>query len=193
MRQAAGVELEEGRVLPAGPPRPFVAGEPRVDAAGDEPLQPAPEHQRVGILEGDDGARDAGRHEGVGARRRLALVAAGLERAVERGAGGQQARLGERHRLGVGLAGAEVVAAPDDRAVPDQHGADERVGMRAAAAALREFEGLVHVPLVVQQKRPGAVLQGGRRRGVAACFSHPDCDRRPRSPTWSASEEVRGL
>ena len=84
-------------------------------------------------------------------------------------------------------------AAPDDAAVPDQHRADEGVGLRAPAAALCELERLVHVSLVVQQQRPGAVLQGGRRRGVAACFSHPDCDRRPRSSTWSASEEVRGL
>ena len=97
------------------------------------------------------------------------MMATGLERAVERGSGRQQPRLGEGHGLGVRLARAEVVAAPDHLAIPDEHCADERVGVRAATASFRELEGLVHIQRVVHQKTPQSHAPGRttpRRRSM---------------------------
>ena len=192
-RQAGGVEVQERRVLLAGTRAPHFVGEFHVHAAGTQASQAAPVDERVGIADRRHDACHTRGDESIGTGRRESLMAARLERAIQRGAGGARARLGERHRLRVRRTGAEVVAAADDLLVAHEHGADQRVGMGAAATLLGQGERLFHMHRVVHEKRPAAVLQGGRRRGAEACFSHPDCDRRPRSSTWSASEEARGL
>ena len=109
---------------------------------------------RVRVAEGDDRAADAGGHQRVRAGRRLAVVAARLERAVERRAPGALAGLGEGHRLGVRLSRRQVPPATDDLSVAHQDGADQRIGVRAAAASLGQGERLVHIQSVVHTTTP---------------------------------------
>src|ERR1700694_3926267 len=53
--------------------------------------KPLPRHLGIGILKGGDHPRDAGGNQGVGARRRLAVMRTGLKRGVEDGAFGSRA------------------------------------------------------------------------------------------------------
>ena len=81
----AGV-LAEGLVLLARPRGELAAGEVDLHALVAQDAQ-APARGLLGrVVAGDDDAPDAGREDGVGARRLLALVAARLQRDVERGA-----------------------------------------------------------------------------------------------------------
>ena len=148
-RQPSGVVLEEGRVLLAGSRPPAFVLQVHLDAAVTQARQPAAVDQRVGVAEGDHGPPDPGRHERVGAGRRLALMTTGLECAVQRGAGGALARLSERHRLGVRLSGAAVPAQAHDVAVAHENGADQRIGVRAASTPLGQRERFFEVPVVV--------------------------------------------
>jgi hypothetical protein len=68
------------------------------------------------------------------------VVAARLERDVERGAARVGAAGGQRLALGVQLAVGGVEALADDLAVLDHHGADQRVRRRAPAPALRQLD-----------------------------------------------------
>ncbi len=88
---AAGLGLEQARL--------------DADAGGPQALEAVAAHPRIGIADRGDHPRDARRDERVGAWRRAAVMAAGLEGHVHRGAGGAPAARGERHRLGVGFAG----------------------------------------------------------------------------------------
>ena len=114
------------------------------DARGAQPRQPAAGDARVGILDGADDAADAGRDDGVGARRRGAVMRAGLQRHVQ----GRPARLRPRaaqgFRLRVRTAAAGGDTARDHlagRLIRDD-GADGRVWRRRAA--LREPQGNRH-------------------------------------------------
>ena len=96
----------------------------------------------------------SGGHQRIRAGRRLAVVAARLEGAVERRASGALAGLGERHGLGVRLSRRQVPPAADDFSVAHQDGAHQGVGMRAAAASLGQGERLVHIQFVVHTTTP---------------------------------------
>ena len=116
------------------------------DARGAQPRQPAAGNARVGILDGADDAADAGSDDGVGARRRGAVMRAGLQRHVQ----GRPARLRPRaaqgFRLRVRTAAAGGDTARDHlsgRLIRDD-GADGRVWRRGAQPALREPQGNRH-------------------------------------------------
>ena len=119
-------------------------------------------------------------------------MAARLERAEERRATRPLAGLAQRRGLCMRFTRTVVAAATHDLTVAHEDGADQRIGVGMAAARLGQGERLFDVPFVVHDASLYGA-QGGRRRGVAACFSRPDYDRRPRSFTWSTSNEARGL
>ncbi len=91
-------------------------------------------------LAGDD-TRDAGLEERIDARRRRAVVRAGLERDVDRRAAGSLAGSLECDDLGVRAALSLVPAFADDLTVGDDDRADDRIRVRRAAAVLRELDG----------------------------------------------------
>src|SRR4051794_10963151 len=82
----------------------------------------------IGVDQRRNHARDAGRDDRVSARRRLAVMRAGLERHVQRGAAGRVAGTRKRLGLGVGAATRLRPTAPDDDTVLDDHRADRGIG-----------------------------------------------------------------
>ena len=95
---------------------------------------------RIRILDRGHHARDAGVDDRADARAGPALVAARLERAVQRRAAGARTGLGQRVHLGVRFTGALVEALPDDDAVGRHHDrADQRI--RAGPSARRAPRG----------------------------------------------------
>ena len=152
------------------------------DPARPQASEATPVDERVRVADGDDGACDAGRDEGVGARRRSSFVGAGLEGAVERRVAGGLAGLPQDDALRVCFAGAGVPAGPDDDAVPHEHGADQGIRMGAPAALLGERAGFVHEPIVVA----AVSLPSGT-------FSSPALPARTSTtfaPSWSATERA---
>ena len=101
-----------------------------------EPCEPAAGHlgERVGHRRHD--AADAGGEDGLGTGRGLALMAAWLERDVERRPMRRGAGRLERDDLGMRSAEACVMPDPNRLAVADDHRPDERVGLDGAPAAL---------------------------------------------------------
>jgi len=192
-RQTGVVILEERRVLLARPASPTLHLEVDGRAAVTQARQAAAVDQRVGVAQRDHGPPYPSRDERVGAGRRLARVAAGFKRAVERGAGGTVSRLCKRHRLGMGFPGAQVPAATDDLRAAHEHGADKRVGMRAAATSLGKLERFFHEDLVVQQKTP----EPGSRADDAEASPHASLIRTvtvgPGISPGQPLEEARGL
>ena len=116
---------------------------------------PRPAALSVGSSEAMTTRRMPGLEDRLGAGRRAAGVAAGLERHVERraaqvGAAGG----GDRRALGVRPAELGMEALAEHLAVAHDHRADQRIGARAPAPALRQL------------KRPGEMLVvGGEQRG----------------------------
>ena len=107
--------------------------------------------ERIGIFDRGHDARDAGVDDACDARTRPALMAAGLERAVQRRTARADARFGERSNFRVRLAGALVIARADDHVVSrHDDGADHRIRARAAAAARRMKQRALHVRLIDQ-------------------------------------------
>ncbi len=100
------------------------------DAGGAQPRMARAGDLRVGVFERGDHARDAGGDDRVGAGRRLAVMRAGLERHVERGAArclaGAAAAPRSRHAAGRRLASSRArrstplatTTAPDGRIGP---------------------------------------------------------------------------
>src|SRR5581483_11638732 len=122
------------------PPRLEAVEQLHLDAGLPQALEAATVHERVRVARADDDARHAGRDDGVGARRRAAVMGAGLEGHVERRPARPLARLLERDRLRVTDGVVLVPALADDLPVADDHGADERMVADLAAAAFRELE-----------------------------------------------------
>ena len=111
-----------------------------VDARGAQAGEARARDPFVGVVERDDDPGDAGRDQRVGARRRVAVVGAGLERAVRGGAAGPVAGVAQRRDLGV-RTGRERSgrALADDLAVAREHAADPGLGAvrrRAARASV---------------------------------------------------------
>jgi hypothetical protein len=75
-------------------------------------------------------------------------MAAGLERAIERGAFGPLASLGQRNDFRVRFTRAEMAAAPDDLSIPNHESADHRVWGGQPSRALREGKRLLHIGLI---------------------------------------------
>ena len=134
--------LAEGLVLLARPGGQLAAREVDLHALVAQDAQ-APARGLLGrVVAGDDDAPDAGREDGVRARRLLTVVAARLERHVEGGAlqvgvAGGRDRVDLRVRAAVLL----VPALAEHPIVLDHHRSDHRVGAHAAHAALGELDG----------------------------------------------------
>src|SRR4051812_13398415 len=93
---------------------------------------------RIRISGRDDNAPYSRRDQGVGARRRLAMVGTGLEGDVERRTARAVAGSPERRDLGVLLAVASVKPLADDGAIANDDGADHRVRRRLSPPAAGE-------------------------------------------------------
>ncbi len=135
------------------------------DPAFAKPGVALPRHLRIDILQRRHHAGDAGLDDGVGARRRLAVMRARLERHVERCA--LRGLAGALQRLGLGVRPPARLgpAATDDDAVLDDHRADRRIGPGPAEPAAAECQRKLHETPIV----PGIVL-GRRRRGSSRCL-----------------------
>ena len=190
------VELEERRVLLAGPRPPAVSPRSTSTPPSRSLREAAAVDQRVRVAAARP--RRAPRRPPRARRRRAAscrgdCTARACSTAWRRG----RARRPRASAMAsaCGSPGPQVPAAPDDLSVAHEDGADQRVGVRAARGPARPGRTPRPCTVVVVHTKnaPKHALQGGRRRGAAACFSHPDCDRRPRNLTWSTPHGVRGL
>jgi hypothetical protein len=178
--------------------------DPRVLQPADAP----PRDPAVGVVEREHHVLDAGCHERLGARRRVAVVVARLEGDVGGRPTGPVAGGAQRRDLGVrpvrvGTGGALA----DDLAVAHEHAADPRVRRGIDARRLGQgcrpphqlLVGSAHARCTSRAHgvQPAAARHAhprlaGRRRAL----SHPDCDRRPETLTRSAHgwlPQVRGL
>ena len=137
----------EREIRAVQPERTLAAGADRhVDALLTQKIEPATAHARIGVDRGRNDARDAGCRDAFDARSGSADVRARLERAVERRAAREIARLVERTHLGVRSACVLVISLTDDRAVfAHDDRADHRIRTGRSAAALGEIERAVHV------------------------------------------------
>ena len=127
----------------------LAVGEHHLDALVAQDPEPASGGLLGGIVGGDDHAPDARLQDRVGARRRLALVAARLQRHVQRRAGqiGEAACL-DRVDLRVRGAVFPVPALPEDLAVARHDRAHDRVRLDRAGAVARELDRAREVQLV---------------------------------------------
>jgi hypothetical protein len=106
------------------------------------------------VVGGDHHAGDAGGHDRVGARRRAAVMAAGLQRHVHGRARRVARGLLERHHLGVALARRLGDPLPDHAPVLDHDGTDHGVRAGLPARASSKFDGPQKV-LCVALRRGG--------------------------------------
>ena len=95
----------------------------------------------IGIDQRRNHARNASRDDRVGARRRLAMMRAGLERYIKRGATRRIAGTGERLGLGMGPPARLRPAAANDDSVLDEHRADCGIGPGAPEPVPAERKG----------------------------------------------------
>ena len=119
----------------------IAVGEHHLDAVVAQDPQAAAGGVLGRVVGGDHHAQDPGLADRVGARRRAAVVAAGLQRHVQRGVG-QVVSAGGANRLDLGVGRAErAVKALADRPVAvGDHRPDQRVGADPAAALLGELD-----------------------------------------------------
>ncbi len=103
----------------------------------------------AGIVGCDHDPRDPRRSDRVGARGRLALVTAGLERHVD-GRARQVPVAGRLDCLDFGVRAAErlVVALADDLRIERDHGADERIGADPSSSLLGQLDRPREVPAI---------------------------------------------
>ncbi len=176
-RAAGGAVLEVGGELGPDLVRPHADLD--VDARRPEGGDPRTAHLGVGVLDGDHHPGHAGADDGVGTRRRAAVVGTRLERRVEGGAGGAGTGRGQGHHLGVGparrLGGALERCLPTGRL---DHRAHPRVGRRRRAHARRQCDGPIH----------GRLIGGAHSRRVCSCVGYTDttAHRARRAVTWGA-------
>jgi hypothetical protein len=130
------VQLGAGLRLHPGDDRDPGAAEPRRAAATDA---------RVGIADAEDDAADAGGENRLGARRRAAMVVAGLERHEQGGAARPRPGLPEGLDFAVRGAGAAVIAPADDAAFGDDDRADAGIRGGAPERPAAELDGQAHV------------------------------------------------
>ena len=100
-----------------------------LDSGGAQPFDTAA-RDRARIAHRDDHARDAGRDDRIGARRRFAVMRARLERDVHRRATRALAGRSSAVDFGVRLAVARMKSFADDLAAGNDNGADHRVRRR---------------------------------------------------------------
>ena len=158
--------LAESLVEQAGAGGELAVGHHDLDALVAQDAEAAAGGLLGGVVRADDDAPDPGLRDRLGAGRRLALVAAGLERHVQRGSGevGQTAGL-DRIDLGVGGAEAFVPPLPQHLAVARHDGADDGVGLDRPDAAPCELDRAGEVQPVGVGDDGHPNRQDNRRRG----------------------------
>ena len=181
--RAAGARvLAERLVLQPRAGGELAAGDVDLHALVAQDAEAAPGGLRARVVAADDDARDAGLEDRLGARRRVPVVAARLERDVQRRA--VQVRVaarGDRVDLGVRAAVVVVPALAEHRAVARDDGPDERVGAHATAAPLRELDRAGEVDVVALR-----ALHGGESRPRHPARSDRSAAGRPSSPGRAA-------
>ena len=130
----AGVE-GAGLGVEQGPAHPDAGGPEGVEAATGD---------LVGIGHGVHHLGNAGVDQRPGAGPGATLVVAGLEGDVGAGAPGQRARGGEGIDLGMGLAGAQVIALTHHPTVPGNHATHPGIGAGAVPAPAGQLQGAGH-------------------------------------------------
>ncbi len=124
------------------------------DPGGAQPLDPAAADARIRVFDRGDDPPDPGFDQRLGARRRLAPVAARFEADIGGGAAGAGAGAGQRLGLGVRPAARLGPAAADDASFVDQNAADRRVGPSIAEAAPGEPQCRPHMAKIAAWRRP---------------------------------------
>ncbi len=137
--QEAGVERRRFRVEQPARDR---------DTGCRKPRGTAPVDARVRIAHRVDHARKPRFDQGIGARGRAAVVAAGLERDIGRGAHRARAGLAQCADFGVRLTSAHMPALAYDGLPARDHAADARIRIRRFKPAFRKRERAAHRPLV---------------------------------------------
>ena len=130
----------------------------RLDAGAAQAVDAAVRGARVGIERSGDHPRHARRDQRLAARRRGAVVIAGLERDVGSGAADVVAGRGrsvQRLDLGMGRAFGPVEAFAQGARAAHEDGADAGVGRGAAPAAFGQFVGATQVDAVERAERYG--------------------------------------
>ena len=117
--------------------------------------KPLPGDAGIGVLDCGDDAIDAGFEDRGDARRRSAVVGAGLERHIQRRALRVAPGLAKGMDLGVRLAGALVESLADNAALMHHDGTDDRVGRGAPARLLSQLERTMHECFVGSIHRHG--------------------------------------
>src|SRR5688572_1126534 len=102
--------------------------------------------EMIGIASTEHHALDSGRDDCICAGWRFALMRAGLEGDVERGAARTLASIAQRFDFGVRAAVFNMKTFADDFAVNNDNGTDHGIWMNASPAVFGEAECCVHVP-----------------------------------------------
>ena len=127
----------------------IAVGEDHLDALVTEDPEPASARVLARVIGGDDHTADAGLLDRLGARRRPAVVAAGLQRYVQRRVREVRAAgRADRLDLGVGRTECAVKALAEHVVDRRQHGADQWVGAHLAPALLGELDRAGEVAVV---------------------------------------------
>ena len=128
----------------------FAVETAHVDAnAGPTQMQnAATADQGILVAAPDHHPANAGAYDGLAARAGATLVAAGFQRHINGRALGADALASQRFDLGVGQAGAPVIAPRQHPAAAHQQGAHHGVGAGLAAAAFGQGQRLAHEALV---------------------------------------------
>jgi hypothetical protein len=142
--------------------KPVSSGPPEVGDLGDINLnldprfskdrQPFACYRGKGIQHGGNDPSNASAKDRVGARRRLAVMAARLEGHVERGPERLFSGAIQRVHFSMSLPVLFVPAFSNDTAIANDDGANERVGLDMPAAAFGEFEGAQNVIVIGHKK-----------------------------------------
>ena len=134
--------VDKAAVQLVGPGRERADGD--IDTSGLERPDPLTVHSVIGVFDGDDTSGDSGGDQRLGTGGRLAMMAAGFEADIGRGARGPVARLSERFGFGVGPSTRLGPAPADDDAVPDDDAAYRGIGRHAAQSARGKRERHAH-------------------------------------------------
>jgi hypothetical protein len=133
--------LAKRLVQQPGPDRQLASGDHDLDTLVPQDPEPSTRGVLARIVGGDDEPRYPGLSDRIGARRRLAAVAARFERHVQRRAS-EVATLRGADRLHLGVRSPEslVKSLPEHLVVAADHRADERVRADPPASALGELD-----------------------------------------------------
>jgi len=148
------------------------------DAAANQPAG----GDRVRVGHGDDHACDPGGEQGKRARRRLAVVVAGLERHVRRRAARSESGRAQRVHLRVRAAVDLVPSLADHHVAPRDDAADERVRRDMPGAARRESQRAAHQRDVAARGSRGQRVRGAPRAERRVVVG-PGAQRPTRTPT----------